>query len=363
MAAMLLADLGATVIRVDRTQASELGVARPSAYNLVLRNRPVIAVDLKRTEGVELVLRLIDSADGLIEGFRPGVMERLGLGPDICHARNQKLVYGRMTGWGQTGPLAKVAGHDLNYIALTGGLDSIGRENQPPTPPLNLVGDYGGGALYLALGILAAIIEARKSGQGQVVDAAIIDGAASLLTSLYGMYGAGMLGARGTNLTDSGAYFYDCYPCADGQWISVAPLERKFFEQLITRMEINSQEIGDQLDRSYWSKARKLFAERFLQRNRSEWLRLFDGTDCCVAPVLSLRDAPTHPHMKERKTFIELDGIVQPAPAPRFSRTVPAVPTPPANLTPDATDNALAVWLRPEEMQQVKNLRKNGIII
>ncbi|MEI6724359.1 MAG: CaiB/BaiF CoA-transferase family protein, partial [Betaproteobacteria bacterium] len=234
MCAMLLADLGATVLRIERKEPVDLGNPRPLKFNLLLRNRKSIALDLKAPAAVELVLRLVTDADALLEGFRPGVAERLGLGPDACSARNPRLVYGRMTGWGQTGPLASAAGHDLNYIALTGALASIGRKGQPPTPPLNLLGDYAGGSLYLAMGMLAAVIEARQSGQGQVVDAAIVDGTASLMTSVFGLYAAGLMSLeRGTNTSDSGAYFYDVYECADGRWVSVAPIEARFHAQFL----------------------------------------------------------------------------------------------------------------------------------
>ncbi|GAA4336158.1 CaiB/BaiF CoA-transferase family protein [Pigmentiphaga soli] len=355
MCAMLLADLGATVLRVDRQQAIEQGNPRPLKYNLLLRNRKAIAVDLKRPGGVALVLRLAEQADALIEGFRPGVTECLGLGPEDCWRRNPKLVYGRITGWGQDGPLATVAAHDLNYISLTGALHAIGRAGQPPTPPLNLVGDYGGGALYLALGVLAAILEARQSGRGQVVDAAIVDGAASLMTSLYGLFAAGIASTeRGTNNNDSGAYFYDCYQCADGLWVSVAALEGRFFAELLRRLEIDPDAVGVQRDRANWPKARALFAERFRTRTRAEWCARFEGADACFAPVLSMAEAPQHPHNRARGAFLDVDGVVQPAPAPRFSRTPAAVPEPPAPITPGNTAAALRGWIDAGEVEALR---------
>lgn len=350
MAAMLLADLGATVLRVDRPQDAGLGIPRPLRYNPLLRNRETLRVDLKSEQGQALVLRLVEEADGLIEGFRPGVAERMGLGPDICLQRNPRLVYGRMTGWGQTGPMAQAAGHDLNYIALTGVLDLIGRPGQPPTPPLNLVGDFGGGALYLALGMLAAILEAKRSGQGQVVDAAIVDGTASLATSAFGMQAAGLLDARrGHNVLDSGAPYYDVYECADGKWVSVAPIEGKFYRELLERLGLDQAEVGRQDDRNDWVRAKVALGKRFKERTRDEWCALLQGTDACFAPVLTLEEAPAHPHLRARGTFVEVDGVVQPAPAPRFSRTVPAQPRPPRPASREGAMAALGEWLGTEQ--------------
>lgn len=361
MAAMLLADLGATVLRIDRPEPSALGLERPLKFNLLLRNRKVIALDLKSAPARDLVLRLVESADALLEGFRPGVMERLGLGPQPCLQRNPRLVYGRMTGWGQDGPLAQVAGHDLNYLGLTGLLHAIGRAGQPPTPPLNLVGDFGGGALYLALGVLAGIIEARQSGQGQVVDAAIVDGAASLGTALFGLHAAGLWrGERGANALDSGAYFYDVYECADGQWISVAPLERKFHDRLLELMDIDPAWLGRQADREGWPRARAILAERFKARTQAQWCELLGTTDVCVAPVLTLDQAADHPHMRQREVLLDIDGVVQPAPAPRFSRSAPPRPTPPEAASPDTADAALSAWLAPAERQQWRSRLDGG---
>lgn len=350
MCAMLLADLGATVLRIDRKQAADLGNPRPLKFNLLLRNRKAIALDLKQPEAISLVLDLVSDADGLIEGFRPGVVERLGLGPDDCLKRNPKIVYGRMTGWGQKGPLAMAAGHDLNYIAITGALHSIGRRGQPPTPPLNLLGDYAGGSLYLAMGMLAAIIEARQSNKGQVVDAAIVDGTASLMTSIFGLYAGGLLSLeRGTNTSDSGAYFYDVYQCADGKWVSLAPIEARFHAELLRRIGIDESDIGEQRDKLNWDRARQKIATCIKKKTREEWVTILEGTDSCFAPVLTMEEAPNHPHMKERSTLVEIDGVVQPAPAPRFSRTEPDLPTPPE--APNA-DSALSDWMPVDKVRQ-----------
>jgi alpha-methylacyl-CoA racemase len=346
MAAMLLADLGATVLRIERRQPVKLGIERPLRYNLLLRNRKTIALDLKDPAAVELVLSLIERADGLIEGFRPGVTERLGLGPQVCLERNRKLAYGRITGWGQDGPLAHYAGHDLNYIAITGVLNAIGRRGQPPSIPLNLIGDYAGGSLYLAMGMLSAILNARNGGTGQVVDAAIVDGTANLATTFFGMQAAGIWrDGRGTNITDSGSHFYDVYACADGEWITIGPIEEKFYLELLSLLDIDPQTLGAQLDESNWPAARALFALKFKSRTREQWTTLLAHTDACFAPVLSWTEAPAHPHLKARGTFVEIDGIVQPAPAPRFSVTVPHTPTPPEAPDAASVDAALAAWL------------------
>jgi alpha-methylacyl-CoA racemase len=346
VAAMLLADMGATVIRVDRKEPSGLGLPRPVEYDVALRNRKSIRVDLKDPAGRALVLDLVGKADALIEGFRPGVLERLGLGPDACLTRNPKLVYGRVTGWGQDGPLAQAAGHDINYIAVTGVLNAIGRRAQPPSVPLNVIGDYAGGSLYLALGILAAILEARSSGQGQVVDAAIVDGVASLMTVLVGLREAGMMtGERGTNLLDSGASFYDVYQCADGQYISIGPIEHKFYLQLLARIGLDPATLGDQADERNWPDGKAVLAAAFRTKTRAEWTALLEGTDACFAPVLSLEEAYEHPHLRARKTYIDVAGVRQPAPAPRFSRTSPGNPEPPAELNTANAVAALTDWL------------------
>ena len=363
MCAMLLADLGATVIRVDRKVAVKLGIERPLKYNTILRNRHVVNVDLKDPLAVEMVLKLVEQADALIEGFRPGVTERLGLGPDACLARNPRLVYGRMTGWGQDGPMAKWAGHDINYLALTGILDAIGREGQPPSIPLNLLGDYAGGSLYLALGLLAGIIEARTSGQGQVVDAAIVDGAANLSTTFFGMLAAGIwkagAGKRGTNITDSGSHFYDSYECKDGGYVCVGPIEEKFYGEWLKLMDIDATSLGKQMDAGNWKAAKAIIAARFKQKTRDEWAAILEASDACASPVLSFREAPAHPHMKARGTYIEVDGVVQPAPAPRFSRTMPATPLPPQQASAANNDKALSTWFGADE---IARLRAAGII-
>jgi alpha-methylacyl-CoA racemase len=342
MAAMLLADLGAEVLRVDRTEASGLGVPMEPRFDIAGRGRRSVALDLKAPAGRDVVLRLADRADVLIEGFRPGVAERLGLGPEDCHARNPGLVYGRMTGWGQDGPMAPRAGHDINYIALAGVLGAIGPAGEPPVPPLNLVGDYGGGALYLAFGVLAALIERQRSGRGQVVDAAMVDGAASLTTIFHGLRAAGQWdGARGGNLLDGGAPFYASYTCADGGFVAVGALEPKFFAELIEGLGLDAGWCARQYDRRHWPALHRALAAAFAARPRAHWAAHFADRDACVAPVLSLDEAPRHPHAQARRGFIEVDGVVQPAPAPRFSRTPAATPRP--NPAPGAdTDTVLA---------------------
>lgn len=352
LAAMLLADLGATVIRVDRKQPSGLGAPRPVRFDIGLRNRHAIRVDLKDPDAVALVLDLLASADALIEGFRPGVMERLGLGPEVCLARNPKLVYGRVTGWGQGGPLAHTAGHDINYIALTGLLSAIGRAGQAPTVPLNVVGDYAGGSMYLAFGLLAGILHARASGQGQVVDAAMVDGVSTLLTPLLGLRAAGMMnGPRGTNLLDSGAPFYDVYACADGCYVSVGAIENKFFLQLLDRLGIDRAEFPEQMDRASWDRLREALADKFKMRSRDEWAALLQDTDACFSPVLDFDEAKDHPHLSERGTLIEVDGVVQPAPGPRFSLTPAARPEAPAEPSLDKAKAALSDWLGEAQIQ------------
>lgn len=356
MAAMLLADMGATVLRIQRRDPVEQGIQREARYNLLLRNRTSIELDLKQPEAVALVLDVIDHADALIEGFRPGVMERLGLGPDVCLARNPRLVYGRVTGWGQNGPLAQAAGHDINYLALTGALEAIGRQGQPPTPPLALLGDFAGGGLYLALGILAALMERARSGLGQVVDAAMVDGVASLSTAFYGLAAAGVWQAeRGTNLIDSGAPFYDVYACRDGRYVSVGPLEGKFFRQLLALLDLPAELAGWQSDRSRWPALRERLAQAFALRARDEWTALLEGTDACFSPVLSFDEAPRHAHLRERGTFVEVGGISQPAPTPRLSRsTAPPVGPFAPPLRGDQAVAALGRWLPPAALERAR---------
>lgn len=342
--AMMLADLGADVLRIDRLVESGLGISRPARFDLLNRSRRSLALDLKRPEGLALALDLIDRADALIEGFRPGTMERLGLGPDIALARRPALVYGRVTGWGQEGPLAASAGHDLDFIALTGVLHATGRADAPPTPPLNLVGDFGGGGLLLAFGIACALIEAGKSGRGQVVDAAMIDGASLLATSFFGLVAAGMhTMERGINLLDSGAPHYETYACTCGGYVAVAPIEAKFRAQMLALLEIDAANFPDVSDPTNWPAAKAMLAARFATRTRAQWAQLFEGTDACVVPVLSLEEAPEHPHHRARGTFVTVDGVVQPAPAPRFSRT-PARPPAPPEPSGTGGEAALRAW-------------------
>ena len=303
-----------------------------------------MAIDLKRPESVKVVLKLIENADVVIEGFRPGVMERLGLGPLDCLERNPRLVYGRMTGWGQEGPLAKVAGHDINYIALTGALHAIGRPGEPPVPPLNLVGDFGGGAMMLAFGLVSALWETRNSGKGQIVDAAMTDGSALLMAMTYGAKAAEKWNnERGTNRLDGGAHFYDAYECADGKFISIGALEPQFYTLLLEKCGIDDLKFQDQMNRDNWPLLKIRIAAIFKTKTRSEWCTILEGTDACFAPILDMDEAPHHPHNKARKTFIEIDGVMQPAPAPRFSRTPPDIQGPP--VIPGAhTRVALSEW-------------------
>ena len=359
--AMLLADMGADVLRIDRAASvAPVEQGTPPPLDLLNRGRRSVGVDLKHDRGAEVVLRLAAEADALIEGFRPGVTERLGVGPDECLARNPRLVYGRMTGWGQEGPMADAAGHDLNYIALAGALHPIGRAGSPPPPPLNLVGDFGGGALYLAFGIVCALLEARQSGRGQVVDAAMVDGAAHLTTMFHSMKALGFWkDEREANLLDGGAHFYDTYETADGKFISLAPLEPKFYDELRALAGLDGEEWGAQMDRSRWPEMKSRLAEVIRRRTRDEWCAALEGSDACFAPVLTLSEAPLHPHNLYRQTFTEVAGITQPAPAPRYSRTPGAVAGPPAHPG-QHTDEALAEWgFAPEELAV---LRESGAI-
>ena len=346
-AAMMLADMGAEVIRIDRKSAP--GAATPfpilgTRFDVMARGRRSLALDLKHPEAREVVLRLAEQADIIIEGFRPGVMERLGLGPEACQARNAALVYGRVTGWGQTGPLAQAAGHDINYIALTGMLHAMGRAGAPPAPPLNLVGDFGGGAMMLAFGVVCAVLEARKSGTGQVVDAAMTDGAALLGAMLYGFRAHGDWNdARGANMLDGGAHFYDTYACADGKFISIGAIEPQFYGLLLKLAGITDPAFAAQMDPAAWPGLTEKFAHLFASRTRDEWCALLEGTDVCFAPVLDMAEAPQHPHNRARATFVDIDGVVQPAPAPRFSRSAPEpgiAPQPPGHNSAEV----LAQW-------------------
>ncbi len=324
-AAMALADLGADVVRVARPGAGGDGLM--GRFDVLNRNRDCIELDLKSPVDLEALTGLLDVADGFIEGFRPGVCERLGLGPDVLLERNPRLVYGRMTGWGQDGPLAQTAGHDITYAATAGALAHIGRRDQPPTPPLNLVADFGGGGMLLAFGMLAAIVSARESGRGQVVDAAMVDGVAMLMGALLGARESGFWSdERGTNLLDSGAPFYDCYECADGAFVAVGAIEAPFYAALLEGLEVLASDLPDQNDEARWPELRAVLEARFLTRSRDDWTRRFEGTDACVAPVLTMGEIGDHPQLRARETVIVVDGALQPAPAPRFSATPAAAP-------------------------------------
>jgi len=338
--AMMLSDLGAEVVRVDRLAHKGSGDRR----HVLNRGRRSLAIDLKQPQGVEALLRVVDGADVLIEGFRPGVMERLGLGPDICRERNPRLVYGRMTGWGQDGPLANAAGHDINYISLAGALGAMGYADRPPAPPLNLVGDFGGGAMYLLAGILAALVERGSSGQGQVIDAAMTDGTASLLSPFYGLMAMGLWTTeRFANRLDGGAYFYGSYECADGKFISIGSLEPQFYALLRDKCGLDDSLFDEQYDRDNWPDKRARLERLFKTRTRQEWCDLMEGSDVCFAPVLDLAEAPQHPHNRARATFVEHEGVTQPAPAPRFSRT-PGRIQGPAALAGEHSEEVLRDW-------------------
>ena len=357
---MMLADMGADVVRVDRASAVRGGDPERPPLDLLNRGRRSIGVDLKSAAGLETVLALVEAADALLEGFRPGVAERLGLGPDECLARNPRLVYGRMTGWGQDGPYAASAGHDINYISLAGALHSIGRRGEAPVPPLNLVGDFGGGGMYLAFGMVCALLEARTSGAGQVVDAAMVDGAASLMTPFFGMAASGFWNVeRGTNLLDGGAYFYDVYETADGEHISLGPIEPQFYAELRELLGLHGSEWDHPGDRSRWPELKDKLAAVVSQRTRAQWCELLEGTDTCFAPVLSLTEAPEHPHNQHRGTFTKVADVVQPAPAPRFSRTPGAIGCPPPHAG-QHTDAILAELAL--DATAVASLRASGAV-
>jgi len=339
---MMLSDMGADVIRVDRAGSVYGGDPQSPPADIMNRGRRSIGVDLKSPDGLETVMRLVESADALIEGFRPGVTERLGLGPEDCMARNPRLVYGRMTGWGQDGPYAHAAGHDINYISLAGALEPMGRKGEAPVPPLNLVGDFGGGGMMLAFGVVCAIIESRGSGTGQVVDAAMVDGAATLMTFFHGFRAMGVWDdERGTNLLDTGAHFYDVYETADGTYLSIGSIEPQFYAQLRETLGLTDSRWDQQMSRSAWPELKAELRELFLTRTRDEWCELMEHTDICFAPVLSMAEAPSHPHNVARGTFTEVAGVVQPRPAPRFSRTDSSIQRPPAHAG-QHTDELLA---------------------
>ena len=359
--AMMLADMGAEVIRVDRAENVAGGDPETPPADLNNRGRRSIGVDLKNPDGVAVVLELVERADALIEGFRPGVAERLGIGPDECLARNPKLVYGRMTGWGQDGPLAGAAGHDINYIALAGALDPIGRRGEAPVPPLNLIGDYGGGGMLLAFGVVCAVLEAQRSGRGQVVDTAMVDGAAVLMTMTHALRAMGVWDdERGTNLLDTGAHFYNVYETADGKYVSIGSIEPQFYAELLRLTGLEGEELPWQHDRAQWPALKERLAAIFKAKTRAEWCELMEGTDVCFAPVLTIPEAVEHPHNVDRGTFVEVAGIRQPGPAPRFSRTAPEISSPPPHAG-QHTDEILAA--AGFDADRVAKLREAGAIV
>jgi alpha-methylacyl-CoA racemase len=352
-AATVLADLGAEVIRIDRAKPAFDVLTFPQ--DPLTRTRRWIGLDTKSPEGRDLALRLIDRADVLIEGFRPGVTERLGLGPDDCLARNPRLVYGRITGWGQDGPLATVAGHDINYIGLAGALEPIGRAGERPVPPLNLLGDFGGGGLLLAMGILAALVERQSSGRGQVVDASMVDGAALITTALHGLRNVGLWSkGRGENMLDGGAPFYDTYETADGRYVAVGAIEQRFWGDLVTVLGLDPGEVADRLDPARWPAVREKIAAAIRTRTRDEWEKLAEGTDACLTPVLDPVEARTHPHNVARKTFVDVGGQPQPAPAPKFDRTPPGPPSPPSEPRSDTTEVLAELGLPGAEIDRLR---------
>ena len=348
---MVLADFGAEIIRVDRASAIGTGSKQEPSN----RGKKSIAVDLKAKEGVEVVLKLVETADAIFEGFRPGVMERLGIGPEVCLARNDRIVFGRMTGWGQEGPLANAAGHDINYISLSGALAAIGRPGSPPVPPLNLIGDFGGGGMLLALGLVAALLESKESKKGQVVDAAMTDGSALLMTMIYSMQSSGMWKTTmGSNLLDGGSHFYDTYECKDGKFISIGSIEPQFYALLCQIAELDEKVFSKQMSRDLWPEQKEEIKKIFLKKTRDEWCELMEGTDVCFAPVLDMSEAPQHPHNKERKTFIDLEGVTQPAPAPRFSRTEPEVVSSPSIVGEHTNEVLSSIGLSEEDISTLK---------
>lgn len=365
---MMLADAGAQVLRLERAPAGAVEAGEEfeksgagSYWDLLNRSRSSVGIDLKNPDALELVLGLVEQADGLIEGFRPGVAERLGVGPEDCFARNKRLVYGRMTGWGQDGPMASMAGHDIDYIAIGGALWSLGRADSAPVPPLNLVGDFGGGGMLLAFGMVAALLEAARSGEGQVVDAAMVDGAASLMTMIHAFHRHGLWNdERGANMLDTGAPFYEVYETSDGKWMAVGGIEAQFYAELIRGLGLEGDaSFPSQMSRDQWSAMKARFADIFKSKSRDEWTTIFDGTDACVVPVLSPWEAHLHPHNVARSTFVEVNGTVQPAPAPRFSRTPSSISKPPSPPGAD-TVSALVEWGVPEDA--VKKLRESGAL-
>lgn len=355
--AMLLADLGADIIRIDRMTQHDGGQPTDAKFNLLHRGRRSVMMDLKSPEAIVTVLRLVKQADVVLEGFRPGTAERLGLGPDVCLAVNPALIYGRMTGWGQDGPMAHEPGHDINYISLSGILNSVGRAGEMPVIPLNLAGDFGGGSLYLAFGVLSGLWEARRSGKGQVIDAAMVDGSASLMTLFYGMLAAGYwTDERGVNRLDSGAPWYNVYETKDGKYMSIGANETRFFRNAVALLGLNLAALPDQHDKTGWPHMQAAFAQAFKTRTRDEWVEAAQGKEACITPVLSLSEAPYAPHIKARGTFTEIEGIIQPAPAPRFSRTPGEIQRPPPQPG-QHTDEALADWgVTEDERNQLRRI-------
>ena len=352
---MLFADLGAEVISITRKSSSK---ARPESISE--RGKKTIALNLKDPEAIEIVLSLCERADVFTEGFRPGVAERLGIGPEQCMNRNPKLVYGRMTGWGQTGPLASAAGHDINYISLSGALHAIGRAGERPLPPLNLVGDFGGGGMFLAFGVMCAAWEAQRSGQGQVVDVSMVEGSAALMHMMYGMLASRVWADdRGSNMLDGAAHFYDTYETADGKYVSIGSIEPQFYQKLIELAELDPEEFAPQLDISQWADLKSKLTQVFGRKTRDEWCSIMEGTDVCFAPILSMNEAANHPHNVARGSFIEIEGVNQPAPAPRFDRTVPSTPE---SARPAGSDTDSVLSELGFEQQKIDDLRASGVL-
>ncbi len=352
---MMLSDMGADIVRVERKGA--LALSEPK-YDVLTRNRRSVVIDLRKPEGVEALLKIVEKVDALQEGFRPGVMEKLGLGPDVCLQRNPRLVYGRMTGWGQEGPMSHAAGHDINYIALSGALHTFGRKGQNPVPPLNLVGDFGGGGMFLAFGMVCALFEAQKSGAGQVVDAAMVDGSAALMAMIFGLKASGLWAdKRGVNLLDTGAHFYDTYETADGKYVALGSIEPQFYELLLKLAEIEDPEFQNQLNSTKWAELKKKIAVIFKTKTRDEWCAVMEGTDACFAPVLSMAEAPEHPHIKQRQTYTEIEGVLQPSPAPRFSRTIPEIKNPPPDPGQDTEAVLIDFGFNPDEIKRLRDAK------
>lgn len=361
-AGMLLADMGARVVRVDRREDADLGIpGRAPKFDVLARGRQSIALDIKSEAGREVVLRLAASADALIEGFRPGVIERLGIGPDVLLKANPRLVVGRMTGFGQDGPWADRAGHDIDYIALSGALHAFGRKGEAPLPPLNLVGDFGGGGMFLAFGVVCAILEARASGKGQVVDAAMVDGAAYLMAMIFGMRSAGRWAdERGVNILDTGAPWYDTYRTKDGKWLAVGAIEKKFYAELLDRLGLAGRpDLPGQFEMKRWDELRRIFAETIALRTRDEWEAVFDGSDACVAPILSLDEVAHHPHMAARGVIVDVDAVRQPAPAPRFSRTAPQMGRAPVAA---GSDDDAVLEAAGYSAAEIAKLKSSGVV-